>query len=155
LEELTDDGQQVHAAKSLVGHSERVTDQRNLHGTKTVNNYWTNNGTAISPINSFGGITNQGNNNPINPALGPVFFGNPFAPDAPITSLDLFADVTPYGFVTSGGIPIGANDFHFAAHIDLASVPPIPLPGALPLFATGLGALGLLGWRRKKKRPSV
>jgi hypothetical protein len=28
---------------------------------------------------------------------------------------------------------------------------PTPLPGALPLFATGLGALGLLGWRRKRK----
>jgi hypothetical protein len=27
----------------------------------------------------------------------------------------------------------------------------VPLPGALPLFATGLGALGLLGWRRKRK----
>ncbi len=27
----------------------------------------------------------------------------------------------------------------------------IPIPDALPLFATGLGALGLLGWRRKKK----
>ena len=26
-----------------------------------------------------------------------------------------------------------------------------PLPGALPLFATGLGALGLLTWRRKRK----
>lgn len=26
-----------------------------------------------------------------------------------------------------------------------------PLPAALPLFATGLGALGLLGWHRKKK----
>ena len=26
-----------------------------------------------------------------------------------------------------------------------------PLPGALPLFVTGLGALGLLGWRRKWK----
>ena len=26
-----------------------------------------------------------------------------------------------------------------------------PLPAGLPLFATGLGALGLLGWRRKRK----
>jgi len=26
-----------------------------------------------------------------------------------------------------------------------------PLPAALPLFATGLGAIGLLGWRRKRK----
>jgi hypothetical protein len=26
-----------------------------------------------------------------------------------------------------------------------------PLPAALPLFATGLGALGLFGWRRKRK----
>jgi CHRD domain len=28
---------------------------------------------------------------------------------------------------------------------------PVPLPTALPLFATGLGVLGLLGWRRKRK----
>jgi hypothetical protein len=27
-----------------------------------------------------------------------------------------------------------------------------PLPAALPLFVTGLGALGLLGWRRKRKQ---
>ena len=30
-------------------------------------------------------------------------------------------------------------------------VPQVPIPGALPLFATGLGVLGLLGWRRKRK----
>ncbi len=30
-----------------------------------------------------------------------------------------------------------------------------PLPAALPLFATGLGALGLLGWRRKKKASAI
>ncbi len=30
-----------------------------------------------------------------------------------------------------------------------------PLPAALPLFATGLGALGLLGWRRKRKNAAT
>ena len=33
--------------------------------------------------------------------------------------------------------------------------PPTPLPAALPLFATGLGALGLLGWRRKRKNAAA
>ena len=28
---------------------------------------------------------------------------------------------------------------------------PTPLPGALALFATGLGAMGLVTWRRKRK----
>ncbi len=31
----------------------------------------------------------------------------------------------------------------------------VPSPGALPLFATGLSALGLLGWRRRKKAATV
>jgi len=31
------------------------------------------------------------------------------------------------------------------------AVAPTPLPAALPLLATGLGAIGLLGWRRKRK----
>ena len=30
-----------------------------------------------------------------------------------------------------------------------------PIPAALPLFASGLGALGLLGWRRKKKAAAL
>ena len=37
------------------------------------------------------------------------------------------------------------------AIINAATVSTVPLPATLPLFATGLGALGLLGWRRKKK----
>ena len=32
------------------------------------------------------------------------------------------------------------------------SLPEVPLPSALPLFATGLVASGLLGWRRKRKQ---
>ena len=30
-----------------------------------------------------------------------------------------------------------------------------PLPAALPLFATGLGAIGLFGWRRKRKNTAA
>jgi hypothetical protein len=39
--------------------------------------------------------------------------------------------------------------------IDNISANPTPLPAALPLFAIGLGALGLLGWRRKRKAQAV
>jgi hypothetical protein len=43
----------------------------------------------------------------------------------------------------------GGDGFAF----DYAAISPIitPLPTTLPLFATGLGVLGLLGWRRKKR----
>jgi hypothetical protein len=34
---------------------------------------------------------------------------------------------------------------------DPLSLEPTLLPAALPLFASGIGALGLLGWRRKRK----
>jgi hypothetical protein len=37
----------------------------------------------------------------------------------------------------------------------LTQVSSSPLPAALPLFATGLGALGLLGWRRKRKNAAA
>jgi len=52
---------------------------------------------------------------------------------------------------TSNGVglpPITSND------VTVTVVPEVtqtPLPAALPLFATGLGGLGLLGWRRKQK----
>jgi hypothetical protein len=31
----------------------------------------------------------------------------------------------------------------------------VPIPAALPLFASGLGAFGFFGWRRKKKRAAL
>ena len=44
--------------------------------------------------------------------------------------------------------PIGKWTF---VPLDVPVTVAAPLPAALPLFATGLGALGLLGWRRKRK----
>ena len=35
------------------------------------------------------------------------------------------------------------------------TVPSTPLPATLPLFAGGLGAMGLLGWRRKRKNAAA
>jgi outer membrane lipase/esterase len=49
-----------------------------------------------------------------------------------------------------------SDDEHFSAAGQLIEANYVfgqvtPVPAALPLFATGLGALGLLGWRRKRK----
>jgi hypothetical protein len=40
---------------------------------------------------------------------------------------------------------------NLGADYTIFSAATTPLPAALPLFATGLGALGLLGWRRKRR----
>jgi hypothetical protein len=46
---------------------------------------------------------------------------------------------------------VGGNPFPtFNAAFSLDGVA-TPLPGALPLFAAGLGGLGLLGWWRRRK----
>ena len=52
-----------------------------------------------------------------------------------------------YGFYIGGDGSLGRADIQVTA----LAASETPLPAALPLFATGLGALGLLGWRRKKK----
>jgi hypothetical protein len=50
------------------------------------------------------------------------------------------------------GVWVGVGPFTFS---DLTFSSATPLPAALPLFATGLGGLGLLGWRRKRKAQAV
>ena len=53
----------------------------------------------------------------------------------PFTSITLLSENSSLG---SYNVP----EIKFAA---------TPLPAALPLFATGLGTMGLFGWRRKRK----
>jgi len=54
--------------------------------------------------------------------------------------------LTTYSNVSLGSFLVGSGEFSSSA---------APLPATLPLFATGLGALGLLGWRRKKKAQAI
>ena len=51
------------------------------------------------------------------------------------------------------GLFFGPNDTEVIRYVTQGdAVNGTPLPAALSLFATGLGALGLLGWRRKRKQ---
>jgi hypothetical protein len=71
-------------------------------------------------------------------------------PGGPITSGSLlFTDEVCIGLSNCGVVDIPYN--FVGGSINLIT----PLPAALPLFATGLGALGLLGWRRKRKASAL
>jgi hypothetical protein len=71
---------------------------------------------------------------------------NPFLNQTAMFVISLMG-ITPSTTITSATFSFGTT-----AGINVAGVPSaVPLPGALSLFATGLGGLGLLGWRRKRK----
>jgi hypothetical protein len=73
------------------------------------------------------------------------------------------AFVTAHGGTTAGAeaallVGLAADEAYLNIHTSnfpsgeiRGFLVPIPVPGTLPLFASGLGALGMLGWRRKKK----
>jgi LPXTG-motif cell wall-anchored protein len=70
----------------------------------------------------------------------------PFSATVPETGLP--QDVS--SLLSSDGTQFGLS-LTFQSDIS-DPAPTIPLPTALPLFATGLGALGLLGWRRQRRQ---
>ena len=61
----------------------------------------------------------------------------------------------PSSFHLKGGLITFTSDAGSGALLGISlfgnGISATPLPAALPLFATGLGAMGLLGWRRKRK----
>lgn len=59
--------------------------------------------------------------------------------------------VSGYSYLYDAGFPISLE----AGTGSLVAPSPTPLPATLPLFAAGLGTLGLLGWLRKRKAPAV
>jgi hypothetical protein len=60
-----------------------------------------------------------------------------------------------FGVLLNSATSIPTIESAYEVRGGVAGVPPVPIPAALPLFATGLAALGLLGWRRKRKAAAV
>ncbi len=84
---------------------------------------------ANGSSNSSGLIAIMASGGPLFASAGGVFVANP---GGSITDVGLSSTFTPEG--STVGNPTAT-----------------PLPPGLPLFATGLAAVGLLGWRKKRK----
>jgi hypothetical protein len=97
-----------------------------------------------------------------NPGLVPIEFvdqssgGNPTATNGGPISIgtQIAFDIInggAYVFFDDGGAGPDSDFDDMVVKITATSVSSTPLPAALPLFATGLGALGLFGRRRNRK----
>jgi hypothetical protein len=84
----------------------------------------------------------------LNQAFATYNFQGTFPLTTGTPEVDLNKDFT----TARGDLIFTALDLSFEA-VNISST--TPLPAALPLFATGLGALGLFGWRRKRKNAAV
>ena len=94
----------------------------------------------LGPPGSGGTYSNANGSIAGNPAH------NPFLNQTALFVISL-TGITPSTSITSSTFSFGTT-----AGINVPGVPSaIPLPGALPLFATGVVGLGLLGWRKKRK----
>jgi hypothetical protein len=110
---------------------------------------WGVSGTLTSPSGCFG-ATCTIETNPVT-GSGEVYRAN-FSGTG--TNPSFSTSVFPFGVLgTSGAFSDAAdlNEYQFGIELRAAT----PLPAALPLFATGIGGLGLLGWRRKRKARAV
>jgi hypothetical protein len=91
---------------------------------------------------SFSGSGSAGGTVSVSAEIDPFFF---------IDTL-LFAEWYPNLDINQYSIVLNAEFLNIPAGAGDATT---PLPGALPLFASGLGGLSLLGWRRKKKAKAL
>jgi hypothetical protein len=74
----------------------------------------------------------------------------PFNPDLQGWARDQFLDPD---WLRVGTDIVGTGAFNFSFSLD--GTAETPLPAALSLFASGVGMLGLLGWRRKRNKSSA
>ena len=81
-----------------------------------------------------------------------AYFSDPEAVEFDVTSLvQSGSNSLSVEGIDNSGLNSGVGQYAVGG----GGVLPSPLPATLPLFATGLGGLGLFGWRRKRKNATV
>jgi hypothetical protein len=84
---------------------------------------------------------------------------NPPYPPEPDTSFNVYDNGYPAAILSttaSYDVNTSFNGTYSITELGpQGSASATPLPAALPLFASGLGGLGLLGWRRKRKAAAL
>lgn len=92
--------------------------------------------------------------------VGPGSTGNPVAGLTLTTSTapDIFHIASLSGLLQAGSYFLrvtgtGGSGAAYGGNVSTAAAAPgpTPIPSTLPLFATGIGAMGLLAWRRKRR----
>jgi hypothetical protein len=109
---------------------------------------------------SIVGITVSANSVPIVLSGTPGFWGDNTGLDATYGQMTgVFTPISTSTLISIGSIVFGSQVFMIGLDDVSVTGPDVagttPIPGALPLFASGLGALGLLGWRRKRKNTAA
>jgi hypothetical protein len=91
------------------------------------------------------------NNISVGDVCGPGKCGISAGALAAVIFFSVDASGVPSALTTAAISTTSANFIDTKPTVTLVPTPATPLPATLPLFATGLGALGLLRWRRKRK----
>jgi hypothetical protein len=114
-----------------------------LYGASNNGNLYTINTTngAVSLVGSLGLGINNLSDLAFDPTSDTLFFV-----DEPSTNA--VSSLYTVNLLTGAATLVGSTG---VSNLDGLAFASTPLPAALPLFATGLAGLGLLGWRRKRK----
>jgi hypothetical protein len=111
-------------------------------------NLFDQNGALLSSVNETNYLYFNMFNDSHGIGAGPVFVAVPNG----TTTLEIVSRLSIAGLLGADGLPLSFGDLYiFAGGPIMAAT---PLPAALPLFAGGLGVLGFLARRRKKKASS-
>ncbi len=103
-------------------------------------------GTLLESVNATNSLYSSMYGSSHGIGAGPVWVTVPTG----AATLEIVSQLTIAGVLGSDGNPLSFGNLSISSD---GSISTTPIPSSLPLLATGLAALGLLGWWRKLKNP--